>query len=86
MTGKSFPDLPHTPANAQLYDAVMVVVSQKHSRKCTIPISSESKLGMSEGFFQEEGVNIMNLILTCISHGTVESKKWPNNSVVPEQT
>ena len=28
-TGKSFPDLPHTPANAHLYDAVMVVVSGK---------------------------------------------------------
>ena len=25
--------LPHTPANAQLYDAVMVVVSRKLSRK-----------------------------------------------------
>ena len=36
-TGKSFHDLPHTPANAQLYDAVMVVVSQKLSRKSTIP-------------------------------------------------
>ena len=32
-TGKSFPDLPHTPANAQLYDAVMVVVSWKLGRK-----------------------------------------------------
>ena len=29
LTGESFPDLPHTPANTQLYDAVMVVVSQK---------------------------------------------------------
>ena len=26
--GKSFPGLPHTPATTQLYDAVMVVVSQ----------------------------------------------------------
>ena len=34
--GKSFPDLPHTPANAQLYDAGMVVVSQKLSRKCSV--------------------------------------------------
>ena len=31
-TGKSFPDLPHTPANSQL-DAVMVVNSWKLSRK-----------------------------------------------------
>ena len=28
--------LPHTPANAQLYDDVMVVVSQKLSKKCTV--------------------------------------------------
>ena len=27
-------DLPHTPANTQLYDAVIVVVSQKLGRKC----------------------------------------------------
>ena len=33
---KSVPDLPHTPATAQLYGAVMVVVSQKLGRKyCT---------------------------------------------------
>ena len=31
------PDLPHTPANAQFYDAVIVVVSQKLGRKCTVP-------------------------------------------------
>ena len=35
--GKSFPDLPHSPANAQLYDANMVVVSQKLGRECTVP-------------------------------------------------
>ena len=29
LSWKSFPDLPHTPANAQLYDADMVVVSRK---------------------------------------------------------
>ena len=34
---KSFPDLPHTPAKAQLYEAVMVVVSQKFGRKYTVP-------------------------------------------------
>ena len=32
-TGKSFPDLPHRPANVQIYDAVMVVVSRKLGRK-----------------------------------------------------
>ena len=32
LTGKSFRDLPHTPANAQ-FDAVMVVNSRKLSRK-----------------------------------------------------
>ena len=32
-TGKSFPDLPHKQANDQLYDAVMVVGSQKLGRK-----------------------------------------------------
>ena len=31
--GKSFPDLPHTSANGQLYDAVMVVVSRKLGTK-----------------------------------------------------
>ena len=31
-----FPDLPHTLANAQLYEAVMVVISQKLSRTCTV--------------------------------------------------
>ena len=31
--GESFPDLPHTRANAQHYDADMVVVSQKLGRK-----------------------------------------------------
>ena len=30
---ESYPDPPHTPANAQLYDAVMVVVSRKLGRK-----------------------------------------------------
>ena len=34
---KSFPHLPHTSANAQLYDVDMVVVSQKLGRKCTYP-------------------------------------------------
>ena len=34
-TMKSFPDLPHTTSNAQLYDAVLVVVSQELGRKCT---------------------------------------------------
>ena len=27
-TGKSCPDLPHTPANDQRYDAIMVVANQ----------------------------------------------------------
>ena len=35
--GESFPDLPHTSANAHLYDTGMVVVSQKLGRKCTVP-------------------------------------------------
>ena len=39
-TRKSFPNLPHIPAIAQLYDAVMVVVSQKLGRKCTVPTGS----------------------------------------------
>ena len=30
----------HTPANAQMYDAVVVVVSQKLGRKCTVPTVS----------------------------------------------
>ena len=38
QSGHPFPDLLHTPANAQLYDSVMVVVSQKLGRKCTVPI------------------------------------------------
>ena len=38
--GKSIPDLPHTPANAQLYDAIMVVVSQKLGGKCTVHLNS----------------------------------------------
>ena len=33
----SFRNLPHTPANAQLYDAGMVVVSRKHGRMYTVP-------------------------------------------------
>ena len=37
---KSFFDLPHTSANAQLYDAGMVVVSQKLGRKCRVPAGS----------------------------------------------
>ena len=37
---KSFPDLPKTPANVQLYDAVMVVVSQTLGRNCTVPAKS----------------------------------------------
>ena len=36
---KSFPDVPHTPADAQL-DDVMVVVSRKLGRKCTVQIES----------------------------------------------
>ena len=31
--GKSFPKLPHTPANSQLYDNYIVVVSRKLGRK-----------------------------------------------------
>ena len=38
--GKSFPDLKHKQVNAQLYNAVMVVVSQKLGRKCTISTES----------------------------------------------
>ena len=38
--GKSIPDLPHTPAKAELYDAVMMVISQKLGRKCTVPAGS----------------------------------------------
>ena len=38
--GQSFPGLPHTTANAQLYDADMVVVSQKLGRKYTVPTGS----------------------------------------------
>ena len=46
-TVKSFPDLPHTPANDQRYDAIMVVANQNetshiglimnnlHHKKCT---------------------------------------------------
>ena len=34
--GKSFPDLPHAPANAKLDDAVMVVVRQKIGRKFSL--------------------------------------------------
>ena len=33
---QSLPFLPHTPVDAQIYDAIMVVVSQKLGRKCTI--------------------------------------------------
>ena len=42
--GNPFPDLPHAPANAQLYDAVMVAVSQKIGRQVlnTGPIVCES--------------------------------------------
>ena len=39
-TEKSFPDLPHTPANAQLYDTLTVVLSQRLGRKCTVPTES----------------------------------------------
>ena len=39
-TGKSFHDLPHTPVNAQPYDAVMVLVSQKLGIKCIVPDES----------------------------------------------
>ena len=34
---KTFPDLPNTPANVKLYDAV---VGQKLGRKCTVPTGS----------------------------------------------
>ena len=37
---KCFPDVPHTTANAQLYDIGMVVVSQKLGRKCTVATTS----------------------------------------------
>ena len=30
-TGKSFPDLPHSPVNAQCYDAIMVVANQNET-------------------------------------------------------
>ena len=40
LTLKFFPDLPHTPSNAQLYDVVMVVVSPNFGIKCTIPTGS----------------------------------------------
>ena len=30
-TGKSFPDLPHTPANDQRYDAIIVVANQNET-------------------------------------------------------
>ena len=30
-TRKSFPDLPHTPANDQRYDAIMVVAHQNET-------------------------------------------------------
>ena len=33
-------DLPQTPANAQLYDAIIVVISQKLGRMCTVPTES----------------------------------------------
>ena len=46
-TGKSFPDLPHTPANAQLYDAVLVVASGKLSRK------NRSNQVLNRGLFSE---------------------------------
>ena len=39
-TRKSFTDLPHTPANVRLYDAGMVVISQKLGRKCTVHAES----------------------------------------------
>ena len=38
--GKSFPNLSHRPVNAQLYDADMVVASQKLGRKGIIPDES----------------------------------------------
>ena len=38
--GKSFPVLSTHAVNAHLYDAVMVVVSQKLGRKCTVPSES----------------------------------------------
>ena len=38
--GKSFPDLQHTSANAQLYGDVMVVGIEKLGRKLTVPTES----------------------------------------------
>ena len=38
--GKSFLHLSHTPANAQIYDTDMVVVSWKLIRKCTVTTGS----------------------------------------------
>ena len=40
LIGKSFPDLPHIPANVQLNDAVMMVVSRKLGGKRTVPTGS----------------------------------------------
>ena len=39
------PDFPHTPVNAQLYDAVMVVVSQKPGKN--VPYLPSLELGSS---------------------------------------
>ena len=43
--GNPFPDLPHTPTNAQLYDTDMVVVSQELGRK----YRSAYQLGLEPG-------------------------------------
>ena len=37
---KLYSDRPHTPVNAQYYDAVIVVVSKKLGRKWTVPAGS----------------------------------------------
>ena len=40
-TRKSFPNLPHTPANIKLHDGVVVLVSQKLGRSAPYPPSLE---------------------------------------------
>ena len=40
QTRSKYASFPHTPGNTHLYDAVMVVVSQKLGRKCTVPTRS----------------------------------------------
>ena len=38
--GNHFPNLPHIPANVQLYDVDMVLISRKPGGKCTVPTES----------------------------------------------